>query len=73
MPKYTKVGVLLQPDEAGKDVPAKIVWTDDTEYPIKRILHVYHPEDMVVAYTILIGNVQRKLFYNGSEWRISVP
>lgn len=31
MPKYTKVGVLLQPDDSGKDVPAKIVWTDDTE------------------------------------------
>jgi len=67
---YTPVEVVTKKDETGQEMPGTIV-KNGKEYPIKRIIHICQPEDMVVRYTVLIGRVQRSLFFNGSEWRVS--
>ena len=69
MNSYTPVEVVVQTDECGQTVPRKIVYSDKV-FPIKRILHICQPEDMVVRYTVLIEKEQRHLFYNGQSWRI---
>ena len=73
MPSSVKVDVNVDSEPDGTPVPKAIVWTDGTSYPIERVIHVTHPEDLITTFTILIGNRQRKLYYNGCEWRISRP
>lgn len=73
MSSSIKVDVKVDEEPGGTPVPAAIVWTDGTEYPIQRVICVTHPEDLITAFTILIGNRQRKLYFNGCEWRISRP
>lgn len=67
---FTPVEVVMKKDESGQELPGVIV-KDGKEYPIKRIIHICQPEDMVIRYTVQIGRTQRSLFYNGSEWRAS--
>lgn len=52
---YTSVEVITEPDECGQLLPKQIIYTNNKTYPIKRILHICQPEDMVVRYTVLIG------------------
>lgn len=73
MSSSVKVDVNVEPEPDGTPVPKAIVWTDGTSYPIERVIHVTHPEDLITTFTILIGNRQRKLYFNGCEWRISRP
>lgn len=68
---YTSVEVITEPDECGQLLPKQIIYTNNKTYPIKRILHICQPEDMVVRYTVLIGKEQRHLFCNGEKWRVS--
>ena len=58
-------------DECGQIVPKEIVWENNKIYRIKRILYTCCPEDYVVRYTVLIGNSQRYLYYDGKGWTIS--
>ena len=68
---YTPVEVITEPDECGQLLPKQIIYTNNKTYPIKRILHICQPEDMVVRYTVLVGKEQRHLFFNGKNWRVS--
>lgn len=71
MKGYTEVDVITESDGCGQALPAKIVCVNKGIFPIKRILHICQPEDMVVRYTVLIGKEQRHLFHNGDKWCIS--
>ena len=68
---YTPVTVETSLDDCGQNMPAAIIWKGKKKYPIERIVHICHPEDLVVRYTILVGGEMRNLFCDGSEWRIS--
>ena len=70
MPRYIPVDVITQKDDGGNVLPAGILW-GGTVYKIVRVIHISQPDDMVISYTILIGNRHRRLMYNGIEWRIS--
>ena len=73
MSSSIRISVVTDREPDGTPVPTAVVWTDGTSYPIQRVICVTHPEDLVTAFTILIGNRQRKLYFNGCEWRISRP
>lgn len=73
MNRYTPVNVLTEPDEFGNATPTDILWNNSRRYHIQRIIQVCQPEDKVIRYTVLIADVQRQLFFNGNEWRISTP
>lgn len=71
MKKYIPVKVITESDSFGNETPKLILWSDNKQYNIQRIIQVCQPEDKVIRYTILIGDKQRQLFFNGKEWRIS--
>ena len=71
--KYIPVAVASKKDDLGQMLPQSIIWDKTSVFPIERILHICHPEDLVTRYTVKGAGRQRYLFWNGADWRISSP
>ena len=70
MEDYARVEVVSEFDGSGNAVPRKIVWGEGKAFGIQRVISVCQPEDKMTMYTVLVEGRQRKLFFNGSEWRV---
>ena len=70
MEDYARVEVVSGTDGSGNAVPRKIVWGEGRTFGIQRVISVCQPEDKMTMYTVLVEGRQRKLFFNGSEWRV---
>lgn len=56
--------------------PQKIVWSDGRVWKVERVLHTCRSPDSSfegTRYTVLIGGVQKYLYYTGSEWYVYTP
>lgn len=62
--------------EDGILTPLEIAWKDGRVWKVERVLHTCRSSDLSfegTRYTVLIGGVEKYLYYTGSEWYVYTP